>query len=160
VTSGDHSDAPTAGPSKPPTGNLFPDVVAALRVTASEQHRAALVIADHATDPDDAHELLDMLGLLDSARPRPPATTGTPPGDPTTATEARWTLVDTKTAAAVLGTPENTLDRFAEAKIITPARGGPAGSRRWNLPELRRQITAYLDEHAEHHDDERHEDQP
>jgi hypothetical protein len=149
MTSGDHSGAPTGGTSKQAQGNLFPDLAAALEVTASEQRRAALVVASHATDPDDVHELLDMLGLLDSARARPQTTSGTPPGDPITSAEARRPLVDTKTAAAVLGTPENTLDRLTDAKIITPARSGPASSRRWNLPELRRQITAYLDDHSQ-----------
>jgi hypothetical protein len=149
MPSGDNSGAPSAGSSsKAPTGNLIPEVVAAFQVTASEQRRAALVVAGHATDPDDAHELLSMLGLLDSARPRPQTTTANPPGDPITPAEARRPLVDTKTAAAVLGTSENTLDRFADARIITPARGGPASSRRWDLPELRRQIAAYLDDHS------------
>jgi hypothetical protein len=159
VTSGDNSGAPTGGTSTPPVANLLPDIVAGLQVTASEQRRAALVVAGRATDPDDAHELLGMLGLLDSPRPRPPMSTGSQPGDPITSAEARGSLVDTKTAAAVLGTLESTLDRVADARIVTPARGGPAGSRRWSLPDLRRQIAAYLDDHTEGDDhDEVHDD--
>jgi hypothetical protein len=148
VTSDDDSDT-SRGTSEPAKASFFPDVVAALQATAVEQRRAALVVASNATGPADAHELLDMLGLLDPARLRREMTTVTPPGCPTVPTEARRPLVDTKAAAEALGTPEHTLHRFADAGIITPARGGSARSRSWNLHDLRRELAAYLAVHDE-----------
>ena len=42
-----------------------PETGTTLNLTAETQHRAALFVVAHATDPDDARELLDMLGLLE-----------------------------------------------------------------------------------------------
>ena len=84
--------------------------------------------------------------MLDVPRPRrevinAPAPTG--PREPACA------LVDTAAAAEALGVPAPTLFRFADARIVTPARVDPDGSRWWNLHEMRHQIAAYLDDQGE-----------
>ena len=58
-------------------------------------------------------------------------------------------LVDTGSAAETLRMSAPTLFRFAEARIVTPARIDPDGTRWWNLREMRRQIANYLDDHSE-----------
>lgn len=132
--------------NKPAKASFFPDVVAALEASAVEQRLAALAVASNATGPEDALELLAMLGLLDPARLRREMTTEASPGDSAVPGEARARPVDTRAAAAVLGMPEHTLRRFDDARIITPARIDSRGARWWDLHDLRRQLAAYLDE--------------
>ena len=50
---------------------LVPELDATLDITAEAQRRAARLIVGHATDPDDARELLAMLGLLHTAQHEP-----------------------------------------------------------------------------------------
>ncbi|MCD2191824.1 hypothetical protein LQ327_00260 [Actinomycetospora endophytica] len=100
-----------------------PDLEAAADSTipAEHAHRAALVVAANATGPDDARDLLDILGLLDRARP----------------------VLDTATAAEAVGITETALIWFALADIATPARTDPNRTRWWNVVDLHRQIDAY-----------------
>ncbi len=117
--------------------------------TAEQRHRAALVIAHHATDPGDARELLDMLGLLDVPRPPREATAASATADrsqPPQPPLPPRSLLDTAAAAEALRTTATSLHRFAQARIVTPARVDPDGSRWWHLPELRSEIASYLDD--------------
>lgn len=119
------------------------DLGGAARVTAGQIRAAALVTVAHATGPDDARELLDMLGLLDLPRPRREVAVPVEPAEPT------GTLVNTWAAAEALRMLESTLNRFADTRIVRPARVDPDGTRWWNLHDLRRQLASYLEERSE-----------
>ncbi len=58
-------------------------------------------------------------------------------------------LVDTAAAAEALHMLEATLHRFADARIVSPARVDPDGTRWWNLRDVRGQVGAYLREPSE-----------
>jgi hypothetical protein len=69
---------PDRRPSHPPPNRAGDvpidniDLGAAYTITTGEAHAAALVVASYANDPDDARELLAMLGLIgDPRRPAP-----------------------------------------------------------------------------------------
>ncbi len=113
------------------------------RVTAGQIRAAALVTVAHATGPDDARELLAMLGLLDLPRPHREVAVPAESAEPT------GPLVNTGAAAEALRMLESTLNRFVDARIVRPARVDPDGARWWNLHDLRRQIASYLEERSE-----------
>ena len=119
------------------------DFGGAARVTAGQIWAAALVTVAHAAGPDDARELLAMLGLLDLPRPRREVAVPVEPAEPS------GPLVNTGAAAEALRMLESTLNRFADARIGRPARVDPDGTRWWNLHDLRRQIATYLEERSE-----------
>lgn len=50
-------------------------------------------------------------------------------------------LVSTSTAARELGVATSTLSRWAAAGVITPARRTVGGHMRWDLDDLREQLT-------------------
>lgn len=126
------------------------DSIANSRTTPEQSRRAALAVA--AAYPDDpliARHLLDVLGLLDLPRVRPERLGGPAPVD---AIEPAPSLVDTEAAVEALGIPAPTLFRFADARIVAPARVDPDGARWWNLCDLRNRLSADLDGHGEEKD--------
>lgn len=69
-----------------------------------------------------------MLGLLDPTRPRREATTASTIDDRSEPPAAPRSLVDTEAAAEALRTTTTSLHRFAQARIVTPARVDPDGT--------------------------------
>jgi hypothetical protein len=135
-------------PKQPRVWGLDP--IGNSRTTPEQSRRAALVVA--AAYPDDpliARHLLDILGLLDLPCLCPERLSAPAPED---ATEPARSLVDTGAVVEALGIPAPTLFRFADARIVAPARVDPDGSRWWNLRDVRDQISAYLDDHGDEKD--------
>ncbi|HEY2223765.1 hypothetical protein [Actinomycetospora sp.] len=132
------------GPGPLGTWDLNP--AADSKITLVQAYRAALVVARHLGDqPAEVRELLAMLGLVDPGGDTP---AGSAPAEPGTSARA---LVDTAAAVEALHLPEATLNWFARAEIVRPARVDPDGSRWWNLPDLRSQIAPYRGEDRNGH---------
>ena len=126
-------------------GPLVPEAGTVGQTDAVEQQRAAQVVASHATGPEDARELLAMLGLLGLPRRRESHEVTSPSDPPVTP----GPLVDTAAAAEALHMLEATLHRFADARIVGPARVDPDGTRWWNLRDVRGLVAAYFRERSE-----------
>jgi hypothetical protein len=135
-------------PTQPRKSNV--DLVGDPRITPEHARRAArLVVSRFPDDPLAARHILEVLGLLDLPRRRwEPTPAAAPPA--TNSTETPHPLIDTEAAAEALRTTATSLHRFAQAGIATPARTDPGGRRWWDLPEVRAQLAAYLDDRTGH----------